>query len=207
MIKHIWFDFSETIAVINKREHDKLRYQTYATAAGKPVTPELIKEYEALYQKNQRSNAAIFRSLGLPSGYWSDRVNAVDPGAFYVLVDKNISTVLRQIKEVLPISIFSNLNLEKVLPSLGIKPEWFSHILASSRLKNPKPALDGFYKIIELSALPPEEILYIGDDVGKDILPAKAVGIKAGIMWKESREADYSFKNFEEILGIVKQNS
>jgi FMN phosphatase YigB (HAD superfamily) len=202
-IKHVWFDFSDTIAFINREAHDKLRYESYAAATGKPVTPELIKEYEELYRKNQKSNAAVFRSLGLPSGYWSDRVNSADPGAFYKLAESTIPAVLQEIRTIVPISIFSNINLEKVLPSLGIQLEWFSHILASSTLKNPKPALDGFYKMIELSVLPPEQILYIGDDVGKDILPAKTVGIQAGIMWHEAPEADYSFKNFEDILPTI----
>jgi FMN phosphatase YigB (HAD superfamily) len=59
--------------------------------------------------------------------------------------------------------------------------------------------------MIELSKIPAQEILYIGDDVGKDVKPAKQVGVKAGLMWKKSDEADYSFENFEDILDIFNE--
>ena len=90
-----------------------------------------------------------------------------------------------------------------MLPSLGIDVSFFTHIISSGMFKKPKPALDGFYKLVELSKLPAKEILYIGDSVGKDILPAKQVGIKTGLMWKQSDEADYSFGSFKDILEII----
>ena len=202
MIKHVWFDFSDTIGFINKEEHDKLRYDSYAAITGKPVSQELIKEYEELYQKHERSNSAVFRSLDQSSNYWSERVNSIDPAKFYKLADESIPAVLDKLRKVVPISIFSNIQLGNVLPGLGIHLEWFTHILSSGMVKEPKPALDGFYKMIELSKLPSDEILYIGDDVGKDILPAKKVGIKSGLLWKKSEEADYCFEKFGDILSV-----
>ena len=124
----------------------------------------------------------------------------------YRLTDKNIPSVLEQMSKIIPISIFSNIKLNKVLPALGIDHKWFAYILSASMIKNPKPALDGFYKVIELSGLPPEEILYVGDDIGKDVIPAKTVGIKTGVVFEELPEADYSFKDFKDILEFVKLN-
>ena len=204
MIRHIWFDFSETLAFINKEAHDKLRYESYAKVIDKPVTAELIEEYEKLYKEHNRSNAAVFRSLGFSSNYWSEQINSVDPRLFYYLADESIPSVLDLVRKNIPISLFSNVQLDKVLTSLSINPDWFIHILSSGMVKEPKPALDGFYKIIELSNLPADEILYIGDDVGKDVIPSKTVGVKAGLIWKESEEADYSFKTFGEILELIK---
>jgi len=202
-IKHIWFDFSETVAFLKKERHDRLRYETYSQVIGKPLSDELITEYESLYKKFNHSNAAIFRSLGKPPSFWSEHVNAVEPSELYELADKNIPTVLENIRKLVPISVFSNIQLRKILPSLHINPEWFTHIVDAGMIKEPKPALDGFYKMIELSNLSPEQILYIGDDVGKDVLPAKKVGMKTGLMWKKSDEADYSFNNFQDILGVL----
>jgi hypothetical protein len=51
MIRHLWLDFSDTIVFINKEEHDKLRYESYASVIGKQITPELEAEYENLYEK------------------------------------------------------------------------------------------------------------------------------------------------------------
>lgn len=203
MIKHVWFDFSETIAFLRKEAHDQLRYAAYAEVVGRSVTPELIREYEELYKKHSHSNAAIFHSLGKPSGYWSEKVNSVNPKELYQLADNDIPEVLKELKALVPISLFSNIELTRVLPTLGIPVEWFTHILNARMVKQPKPALDGFYKMIELSRLSANEILYIGDHVEKDILPAKSVGLLAGLMWTTSKEADYCFGSFQEVLNLL----
>lgn len=204
-IKHILFDFSETIAFLKKERHDRLRYETYAQVIGKPVTEELVAEYENLYKKFNHSNAAIFRSLGQTSNYWSERVNSVEPSELYELADENVPRVLQKVKEIVPISVFSNIQLGKILAALNINPDWFTHVISAGMVEEPKPALDGFYKMVELSGIPAQEILYIGDDIGKDVKPAKQVGGQAGLMWKKSDEADYSFENFSEILEIFKK--
>lgn len=205
-IKHIWLDFSETIALLHKEEHDKLRYEAYSSATGKELTPDLIDEYEELYRKYKNSNAAIFKSLGLPTAYWSKRVNSISPGKLYRLAQENIPEIINKLRHIVPVSIFSNIQLEDVLPALGINTEWFTHILSSAILTEPKPALEGFYKMVELSQLPPDEILYIGDDVGKDVIPAKTVGLKTGLIYKASTEADYCFDNFEAILDLLEKS-
>ena len=202
-IHHIWFDFSETLASLREENHNRLRYSSYAEVTGRTLTPELIAEYEALYQKNGHNNTAIFRSLGMPRGYWSGRVYSMDPRELYQLADKNIPDVLQKLKNKLPISIFSNIELHRALSALGIDPTWFKHILSSAQLKEPKPALEGFYKMIELSQLPPNEILYIGDSLQKDILPAKKVGMLTGLVYQTSDQADYCFERFEDILPIL----
>ncbi|HTE48942.1 MAG TPA: HAD family hydrolase [Candidatus Paceibacterota bacterium] len=204
MIKHIWFDFSDTLARVNMDAHSNLRYATYAKIVGKPITPELIAEYEKLYEENNHSNSAIFKSLGMVAGFWSGLVNAMNPKTFYIINDPNIPQVLEELSKNIPVSMFSNINLGNILPALGINLNWFTHLLSSSMVGSPKPALDGYKKIIELSAISPDEILYVGDDIGKDVIPAKSVGIKAGVVFKKSAEADYSFKDFKDILEFIK---
>lgn len=201
-IKYIWFDFSETIAFLKKERFDRLRYETYAEVIGKPVNKDLIIDYENLYEKFNHSNAAIFRSLGQSSNFWSECVNSIKPSELYELANKNVPDVLKKVKESVPISLFSNIQLRKILTALNINPKWFTYIISAGMVKEPKPALDGFYKMVELSQIPAKEILYIGDDVEKDVKPAKQVGIQTGLMWKKSNEADYSFEKFADILNI-----
>jgi len=203
-IKHIWFDFSETIVFLNKERNDRLRYETYSKVVGMPINDELKTEYEILYTKFNHSNAAIFRSLNKPSNFWSEQVNSVKPSELYKLADEDIPDVFQKLRKLVPISIFSNIQLGKILASLNINPDWFTYIISAGMVNEPKPALDGFYKMIELSKIPAREILYIGDDVGKDIRPAKQVGIQTGLMWNQSIEADYSFENFSEVLAMFK---
>lgn len=148
MIKHIWFDFSDTLASISTRI----------------------------------------------------------PRRTYILTDPDIPEVLRELNKIIPISIFSNIQLDKILPALGVDSKLFTHILSASMVGASKPALKGFYKMIELSGLQAEEILYIGDILEKDIIPAKKVGIKTASVFEKLPEADYSFADFRDILEFVKGN-
>ena len=201
-IKHLWFDFSDTITLINRTELGNIVYEAYADLVGKQVTPELIEEYKKLV-KQHKSNSAVFVSLGLPSSYGADLVNKIDPHKLYQLTDAHIPNVVQKLKDILPVSIFSNNRLDTVLPALGLELQWFTHILGPDEVQKPKPDSEGFNKMIELSGVPAHEILYVGDDVEKDLIPAKAVGITTGLLWKESSEANHVFRNFQDILSFI----
>lgn len=203
-IKHIWFDFSDTIARTNAAEHDRLKYTTYAAVVNKPLDDKLKQEFDEQYEKHHHGISGIFYALGKPAGWWSEQIASIDPARLFMLAEDDIPEMLQQIKQIVPISIFSNINVDKVLPALGIRTDWFAHILSSGMVKKPKPALDGFYKIIELSHLEPHEILYIGDHITKDIVPAKKAGLQTGLMWQQSVEADYTFASFRDVLKLAK---
>ena len=196
-IRHIWFDFTDTIASIDRSVLDGLIYTLYAEAKKQGITPALIEEYKAEL-KARKSNSAVFAALGFPAGYLSDRIN--DRSGMYTLTDRHIPEVLQKLSALLPVSVFSNSRLTTVLPQLDIKLEWFTHILGPDVVKNPKPAPDGFLKMVELSGIASRELLFIGDDVEKDLVPAKALGITTGLLWQKSDEADYCFEDFKDVL-------
>ncbi len=200
-IKHIWFDFSETISRSNNEAHARLRYATYAEVTGKPVTPELISEYDTLLRQH-KGHSALFVSLGKSAGFWSDRIRS-EAKVLLRLADPESPSVFETLKEKVPISVFSNVHAALLLPDMGIKPEWFTFFLGPDEVKNPKPALDGFRMLIEASQLPPENILYVGDHLEKELRPAKSVGLQTGLMWGSSPEVDYSFGRFRDILDIL----
>lgn len=204
MIKHLWFDFSDTIARINKEESEKIFHSSYATTVGKELTPELIHEYKELV-KQYKSNSAVFASLGLPATFLADQTSKMDPHKIYQLIDAHIPEVVQKLKDIVPVSIFSNNRLDTLLPALSLELEWFTHILGPDAVKKPKPDLEGFNKMIELSGVPADEILYIGDNVEKDLVPAKKVGIATGLLWAQSSEADYCFADFQDILSLVQK--
>ena len=199
-IKHIWFDFSDTIGRIDRGDvYKNILYGSYAKEVGKEVNDALKKEYEEAFKKF-KSNSAVFTSLGLPAVYLADALNTVDPETLYSLTDPEIPEVIQKLRAVLPVSIFSNNKMDTLLPALGIEIKWFTHILGPDDIKKPKPDLEGFHKMVEISGVQPGEVLYVGDDVDKDLLPAIEVGITTGLLWKESAEADFCFKGFREIL-------
>jgi FMN phosphatase YigB (HAD superfamily) len=201
LVGHLWFDFSQTLTILDKGKHEALRYEAYSEIVGKPITDELKTAYEALY-KEKKSHSAVFVSLGKPVSFWSERYAAAGAG-LYALAEPDIPDVLQKLRSKVPISVFSNVLAENFLPSLGIAPEWFSHILGPKEVTKPKPDLQGFELMVQYSQLPAHEILFIGDDVEKEIRPAKSVGLKTGIMWIDAPEADYSFRHFKEILPLV----
>jgi FMN phosphatase YigB (HAD superfamily) len=203
-IKHVWFDFSDTIARNNSEVHDKLKYEAYAKVVGRTDDAKLRREFDDLYEAHHHSNSDIFYSLGKPAGWWAEDMATQDPAKLFELMEPDIPEVLQAIRQIVPISMFSNIMVVKALTALGINPGWFDHILSSKMVGRPKPALDGFHKIVELSQLMPEEILYVGEVVKKDILPAKAVGLQTGIIYLQSAEADYSFDSFADILKLMK---
>jgi HAD superfamily hydrolase (TIGR01549 family) len=208
-IKHIWFDLDGTLTIHTPefhKAHNELRYKTYAEAVGKPLAAELEQEYENLYKKFG-SNSAVFRSLGLPSDYWQNYFNTLDEVEFYK-PEPQVYKTLETLRTIVPISLFTNVKPDKnlrTLAAIGIKPELFTYILTGDDIKERKPAMDGFHAMIEKSQLPPEQILYVGDRIDVDIKPAKLAGMQTCLLWKKAAEADYSFTNFEDILGLVKE--
>lgn len=207
MIKHVWFDLEGTLTIRSdefNEAHNQFRYKTYAKVVGKPLTEELKQELEELYAKHG-SNSAAFRSLGCASDFWQKCFNTLDKTKYYKPV-RTVYSTLEKLKEKVPISIFTNLKPEEVestLRIINVDKSWFKFIVSGDDIKERKPALDGFYLMIKKSGLPPEEILYVGDRVKVDIIPAKRVGMKTCLIWDKSDEADYSFEKFEDLLSII----
>jgi HAD superfamily hydrolase (TIGR01549 family) len=207
-IQHIWFDMEGTLTVRTPKmnqAHDDLRHGSYAEATGRPLTDDVRNEFNEAYSK-YGSNSAVFSSLGLPSDHWQKQLHRLDETK---LLEPNevIRGTLIQLKEVVPISIFTNFTMDTILATLaaiGIDPKWFSHILSGDNVSNRKPALDGFHKIIELSGKSAGEIMYVGDRVNVDILPAKEVSMKTCLVWGHSDEADYSFESFDGLLALIR---
>lgn len=77
-VRHLWLDFSDTIARINRAEVENIVYAAYADLVGKPVTPELKVEYQSLV-KQYKSNSAVFAALGMPSSYAAELASRVAP--------------------------------------------------------------------------------------------------------------------------------
>ncbi len=206
-IKHIWFDLEGTLALHTpewEAAHDQLLLDTYAEVVGKSPSDELWQEYSQIY-KVQGTHSAAFTSLGLPSDYWQQHFAAMDEERYYE-PDQSVCGTLIKLKDILPISVFTNAkpeHLRNTLRVIQVDTAWFTHILTGDDIAKRKPSLEGFHKIVELTGLPPGQILYVGDRVSADIAPAKKVGMTAALVWSSSPEADYSFENFADILRAV----
>jgi len=207
IIKHAWFDFTGTLAIPEQEKYRRLQLETYANAVGRTLDLALEVEFDSLLQLSGSSVAAVFSSLGLGADYWSNRINSSSRDGLYHLAADEVPNILLALNDLIPISLFSNIRTEEILSDLGIDQKMFAHILGPDMLIKPKPSPEGFCKIIEISRLPPNQILYIGDNIEKDILPARKTGITTGLIWSKSELADFSFEQFGDILKAVRQLS
>jgi HAD superfamily hydrolase (TIGR01549 family) len=201
-IKHLWFDFSDTIASPDENQHAQLRYSTFARLKYSKDSPALRREYDKLYKKYGSHSNVFVQTFNLDGSFWPSQVDKVARNGYYHLLDDDIPEVLNKLSKMLPISIFSNIDTELILKDLGIDVDIFTNIFSSSGLRYPKPHPDGYKHIVKLSNLPAAQVLYIGDMEQKDIIPANSVGLKTGIIWNSSKVADYNFTNFKDILEL-----
>jgi len=162
VLKHIWFDLDGTLTIQTTEfhaAHDKLRYEAYTKATGLPLD-QAKRAYDESY-KQHGSNSVVFSSLGLPSDYWQKIYSTMDE-ITYFKTNQEIIDTLKELKDIIPISIFTNVKPErnlKTLAAIGVDPHWFTYMLTGDDIQERKPALDGFYLMIERSQLPAESLL------------------------------------------------
>lgn len=211
MIKHVWFDVGGTLYPESPEfdsVHDALRYKTYAEIVGEHDPLRAKEAYDALYSEHG-SNSAVFSSLGKPSDFWQQVFEGIDLTDL-IAPDALAQSALKELSQLIPVSLFSNFKPEKiaqVLELLDIPRTYFTHILSGDDITKRKPDLEGFRKMVDLSAIPANQILYVGDRVKVDIIPAKRIGMQTCLIWQSSSEADYSAVDYAELLSTVKQSA
>jgi len=128
----------------------------------------------------------------------------IDQGRYYEPVPEIYNT-LDILRDSVKISLFTNAKLENTLRTLeviNIDSNWFTHVISGDDIKARKPALDGFHRVIEKSGIPAKNILYVGDRVDVDILPANQLDLQTCLVYGRSSEANYSFFKFDELLSL-----
>jgi FMN phosphatase YigB (HAD superfamily) len=66
-----------------------------------------------------------------------------------------------------------------------------------------KPDTEGFQKMIKLSGVETDEVLYVGDRIDVDVKPAKQIGMLTCLAWSNNAGADYNAPTFVELKEIV----
>lgn len=206
--REIWFDLDGTLAVPDTNwhlEHDALKYKIYSEFIKEPVTKSLKENYDKLYEQ-YRSNSAVFRSLGLPAGYWIDHYEAADMSSFYP-TREDVPRILRELNNRAILGLFTNNKasvVSKTLDRLNIPPDLFRKTVTGDTIKERKPNLHGFRAMLEKAGCQPNELIYIGDRYHVDIEPAQQLGMAGGLVWSHDDRADF---NFPEFIDLLKLNS
>lgn len=88
-------------------------------------------------------------------------------------------------------------NLKEFITSIT-KVE-FSHIISSYDLKTQKPSKEFYLKALQQIAMPYDSILYVGDSLKLDILPATEIGIRSVLI---DRHKDAEIYRGEKIISL-----
>jgi HAD superfamily hydrolase (TIGR01549 family) len=207
MIKEMWFDLNGTLAMQTPEfleALDALCFEAYAEATHQPVSDKVKAEYQAAYKKHG-SKSAVFQALGMPKNFWASYFSRLDESKYYQ-PDERIYKTVDAIHKVLPIGLLSNSTpgrVERTLQAVHIDHSWFTHILTSKDISDPKPQPQGFKLMIAHSRANPSELVFVGDREDVDIIPAKRLGLITVMMWGKSKEADYSFTDFSRLLSLL----
>ena len=208
-IKHIWWDVEGTLFQIPpeyEEAKNRRRFELYSGIIDKPLSEELRQEYREQYNK-RKSHSAVFQALGKSKYFWQNELDQVDICSF-VQRDKKTVTMFKNFAQ-LPYlhSVFTNRHLKytkKILKHLGIPEARFTHFITNENFTHPKPHLEGFKLMVTLSNVAPSKILFIGDRIETDILPAKKVSLRTALVWseKESTEADFTFSHVWDVISL-----
>ncbi len=101
---------------------------------------------------------------------------------------------------------------EQILRNLDIPTDYLA---SSATWGVEKPNLEFFKRILELTKLEPHEIAYVGDRLDNDVLPAKAIGMKAVFLergpWgvihanhEDIKKADLHLHSLERLLEQIR---
>lgn len=90
-------------------------------------------------------------------------------------------------------AIFPLLAIEERVKWAGLTPSMFNLITHMENMHAAKPHKEYYVEILEKLKVTPQDVIMIGDDIERDIVPAKSIGI-------ESYRIGKDIKNLDELL-------
>lgn len=122
----------------------------------------------------------ILVEAGFSKSDFQDFNSTINTDLYLLPIKENVDT-LTLLSSKCSLGIITNINnrfLQNVLRALGFSDILFSYFVTSDDVSKSKPDLEPFLMAIKKANLEPGQILYVGDQVKKDMEPAKKVGMK-----------------------------
>lgn len=205
-VKHIIWDVDGTLyhhrPQLRKETIEKI-HEKFSEKLGVPLQrAKTIYEHE---WKNLGVGMEIFKKYGIEPIFILEAVNSVDKKRF-LKTDPTLYDMFKKNLKKFNHFIITN-NIERgalnTLKILGIPKNIFNLIVTFNNVTYPKPHSEPFMKILEFTNDPPEMHVMIGDNDKMDILPAKNLGMKTIMVWKESKIADQSVKSIYDVPKVI----
>lgn len=215
-IKAIFFDVGDTLYTNEdlEKEYPRQLYKLLSETKGisEDQAKKLFKETAEKLKQTEKHVTKVRTMAEL--GYTREQTHGafckVDPHQFLTKnseLDAAISQLAQKFKLGL-ISNFKRYHLVQILEALGLHEELFPLMVTEDVVQEIKPALEPFKKAVELAQTAADEVLYVGDSPGKDMRPAKEVGLKtillrANPLPEDMTNADASIASVHELPSIL----
>ncbi len=119
---------------------------------------------------------------------------------------KSNKSLLEELSKYFRPGIISNFsgNLDLILKEFELA-DFFEFTIDSYYFGKSKPSLEIFERAIDILQLSPDKILYVGDNIERDIIPAKKVGMKTALICVKKKQsiADFEILSLQEIIPIM----
>lgn len=200
--RKLFFDQFVKLSLVNERDNS-LFQEAYSYSDQKVINESLIVNSK-LFHMNERMCFFIAEKLKIENlSKVEDVARAItDVQAKYLRRNKAIIEALEKKYKLGIISNFSG-NLHLILEEFSLQ-SYFTFVLDSYHVKASKPDPAIFKLAISKCQIEAHRICFIGDNIDRDVLPAKKLGMKTILIHpnlKES-EASYTVSTLESLLDI-----
>jgi FMN phosphatase YigB (HAD superfamily) len=207
-IKTIFFDTSDTLYHSVEFQEAQSRRPIELLSKTKNISFDQAEELFTTTEIGLKettphvTKVAIMMNLGISRLDMQEDMALVDPGAF-LEPDPKLNMMLQKLSQNYELGIITNVlkkAVDKILSALALDSGMFTHFVSVDNTQNSKPHSEPFLKAIKLSDNKPEQCVYVGDSITKDLIPAKQVGMKT--IWV-SQGQSYEGPNIDSVATTI----
>ena len=216
MIKTIFFDTSDTLYSNKTFEKSQAEQPIHLLAELKRISFQdarqlfNAKKTELANKLSHVTKVSVMIEFGVSRQEMQEHMAKLDAHNF-LSADVDLTKILKSLSKKYKLGIISNIlkkSVTNVLAALCVPLNLFSYFVTVDNTTKSKPDAEPFLKAIELANCSPEEIIYVGDSLTKDIIPAKNVGLKTIWITKEPTDdphADFIIADLYKLPSVLAQ--
>jgi len=209
-IKLLLFDFSGTLAYLSKPVDFKEFFDSLKKFGIEIATGEDINVFTSLFADllGFAKNWLDFSEKLFEEYVEKPEREVIEKLAKFL--ENNISFELYDdVKEIIDLPFqkaILSANAKFIIENLGL--EKFAEIFTPRETKTLKPDPKTFLVVLNKLKVKPEEVLMVGDEVERDLIPAQKLGMKTVLVDREDKVKDYSgikinsLREIKNILGL-----